>query len=184
MKHKVLVMGNAVIDMSFGSVQFPILPGEHQSLTTRLITPGGVANTLLCAARLGLQMQVVGNLGDDEMADLWRTPLVAEDIDVSGMVARKDKLTSVLVAFADANGEHVFLGHRGNLQMVPFVFPAHWQQAILAADALFIYGWSYLSMGPEANLAALQIANDANMPVFYDPGPEIPYTPRLARCDD
>ena len=32
-------------------------------------------------------------------------------------------------------------------------------------------------MGPEANLEALQIANTAGVPVFYDPGPEIPHTP-------
>ena len=177
MKHKVLVMGNAVVDMSFGSVRFPILPGEHQFMTKRLITPGGVANTLLCAVRLGLQMQVVGNLGDDKIADLWRAPLVAEGIDVSGMVAYENSVTSALIAFSDENGEHVFLGHRGKLQIVPFVFPAHWQVAIEASNALFIYGWSYLSMGPEANLEALKIANAANVPVFYDPGPEIPHTP-------
>jgi sugar/nucleoside kinase (ribokinase family) len=176
MKHKVLVMGNGVIDMSFGKVQFPILPSEHQFMRDRLITPGGIANTILCATRLGLKMKVVGNLGDDEMADLWRTPLVAEGVDVSGMVAYKNRVTSVLVAFTDANGEHVFLGHRGKLQMVPFVFPPHWKAAIEASDALFIYGWSYLSMGPEANLEALKIANAANVPVFYDPGPEIPHT--------
>lgn len=177
MKHKVLVMGNAIVDMSFGVVQFPILPSEHQFLSERLITPGGVANTLLCATRLGLQVQVVGNLGDDEMADLWRAPLVAEGIDVSGMVAYKNEATSVLIAFTDVNGEHVFLGHRGKLQIVPFVFPSHWKTAIEASDALFIYGWSYLSMGSEANLEALKIANAAGVPVFYDPGPEIPHTP-------
>lgn len=177
MKHKVLVMGNAVVDMSFGVVQFPILPGEHQFMTNRLITPGGVANTLLCATRLGLQMQVVGNLGDDEMADLWRAPLVAEDVDVSGMVTYKNRVTSTLIAFTDAGGKHVFLGHRGKLRIEPFIFPSQWKTAIEASDALFIYGWSYLSMGPEANLAALKIANAVGIPVFYDPGPEIPHTP-------
>ncbi len=177
MKHKVLVMSNAVVDMSFGVVQFPILPGEHQFMTNRLITPGGVANTLLCAARLGLQMQVVGNIGDDEMADLWRAPLVAEDIDVSGMVTYKNRVTSALIAFADADGKHVFLGHRGKLHIEPFIFPAHWRAAVEASDALFIYGWSYLSMGPEANLEALKIANAVSIPIFYDPGPEIPHTP-------
>lgn len=176
MKHKVLFMGNAVVDMSFGVVQFPILPDKHQFMSDRLITPGGVANTLLCAARLGLQIQVVGNLGDDEMADLWRAPLMAEGIDVSGMVAYKNQVTSVLCAFTAVNGEHVFLGHRGKLQIVPFVFPAHWKTAIEASDALVIYGWSYLSMGPDANLEALKIANAASVPVFYDPGPEILYT--------
>lgn len=177
MNHTVVVMGNAVVDMSFGTVEFPILPGKHQFLTERLITPGGIANTVLCAARLGLHIQVIGNLGDDEIANLWRAPLVAEGVDVSGMVAHKNKVTSMLIALADGSGEHVFVGHRGNLRMVPFAFPSDWQTAIQAADALFIYGWSYLSMGPEANLVAQQIANAAGKPIFYDPGPEIPHTP-------
>ena len=59
----------------------------------------------------------------------------------------------------------------------PLFFHPTGKAAIEASDALFIYGWSYLSMGPEANLEALKIANAANVPVFYDPGPEIPNTP-------
>lgn len=177
MKHNVVIMGNAVVDMSFATVQFPILPGKHQFMSERLITPGGIANTVLCAARLGLHIQVIGNLGDDEIADLWRAPLTAEDVDVSGMVAHKNKVTSMLIAFADANGEHVFVGHRGKPRFEPFVFPTHWRTAIEGADALFIYGWSYLSMGPEPNLEAQRIAQAAGIPIFYDPGPEIPHTP-------
>ena len=178
MKHNVLVMGNGVVDMSFGGTRFPIRPGEHQFMTDRLITPGGIANTLFCAARLGLHMKAIGNLGDDEMAELWRAPLLAEGIDLSGMVTYKNRVTSVVIAFSDASGDHVFVGHRGRLNIEPYAFPPHWREAILAADALYIYGWSYLSMGPEANLEAQQIANDAGIPVFYDPGPEVIHTPK------
>jgi sugar/nucleoside kinase (ribokinase family) len=39
-------------------------------------------------------------------------------------------------------------------------------------------GWSYKAMGPEVNEAAIEVANDADVPVFFDPGPEILNIPR------
>ncbi|MFT7587225.1 MAG: sugar/nucleoside kinase (ribokinase family), partial [Cellvibrionaceae bacterium] len=85
--------------------------------------------------------------------------------------------TALSIGLVDPDGQHVFIGHRSNLIMAADGFPDSWRQAISEADAVMIYGWTCLSMGPEANLIAIEVAKEANVPVFFDPGPEISYMP-------
>ena len=84
MSKNVVFVSNAVIDISIPITSFPICSGQHQSTVDHVvITPGGNATTLFCGARLGLQMQALGNLGDDQMGLLWRSSLAEEGVDVS-----------------------------------------------------------------------------------------------------
>ena len=174
MSFNVIGLANAVIDMSFRPVRFPILPAEHQFVQQRLITPGGMANTLICGARLGLSMQGIGYIGNDELADLWRNYLVAEGVGVAGQIVVADQPTPVAMCLTDETGAHLFLGSRGDLRLQNGRFPSQWRDIIKAADGLIIYGWNNLSQGPEANLEAMKAAEEANIPIFFDPGPEIP----------
>ena len=177
--HRVIGLANAVIDMSFGGVTFPVLPDRHQNLNGRLISAGGMANTLFCGARLGMQMIAMGNIGDDEMARLWRNQLIAEQIDVSNMVVHEEQPTTIALVLADDNGEHVFLGDRGDYsQANNQLFPVQWHNTITQVDAILLYGWSYVMQGPSDNLGALAAARQADVPVFFDPGPVIPQLPR------
>ncbi|MCA9916804.1 MAG: carbohydrate kinase family protein [Anaerolineales bacterium] len=173
MNHRIVCLGNAVIDMSFGGTQFPIVPNEHQMLDSRLITPGGMANTAICAARLGLAVTCLGNIGDDNLADLWRGPLRREGISVEGMLVLPEQPTTLSLVLSEVSGSHVFVGHRADMLLPPGGFPAQWEVMISTADALCIDGWNYLSIGPDVNLRAIEIAKKANIPIFYDPGPWI-----------
>ena len=184
----IVALGSAVIDMSFGGTIFPIVAGKHQLFNDRLITPGGMANTALCAARLGLRVTKLGVIGSDDLADSWRAPLSAENVDVADMLAIPDQPTSVTMVLSEQSGDHVFVSHRGDLRLSPGYFPERWQTTIAGADALCIDGWNYLSMGPDVNLMAIEIATRAGIPIFYDPGPWIDQTSAvwrdamLARC--
>lgn len=188
MKHHVVSLGNAVIDMSFGGMQFPILANEHQMFDSRLITPGGMANTAICAARLGLEVTSLGNIGDDNLADLWRAPLLAEGIAVGDMMVLPNQPTTLSMVLSEQSGDHVFVGHRGDMLLSADKFPDRWKSLIQVADALCIDGWNYLSIGPDVNLIAIEIAKNADIPIFYDPGPWISQIPAswrnimLAEC--
>ena len=177
MKHHIVCLGNAVIDMSFGGTKFPIVVNEHQTFDSRLITPGGMANTAICAARLGLEVTSLGNIGDDNLADLWRAPLLAEGIAVADMMGLPDQPTTLSMVLSEPSGNHVFVSHRGDLSITPAQFPDRWKSIIQAADALCIDGWNYLSIGAEVNLIAIEIAKRAGIPIFYDPGPWISQLP-------
>ncbi len=173
MSYQIVGLANAVVDMCFRIDGFPIRPSEHQFTRNRLITPGGLANTLLCGARLGLNMKSIGNMGNDELGQLWRRHLEAEGVDTSDQIEYVDQPTTIAIALSDDAGEHLFIGSRGDLKVPNGRFPEVWRKSIAAADGLFIYGWNYLSQGPEANLEAMKTAQAANIPVFFDPGPEI-----------
>ena len=175
MSHSVVVLANTVIDISFQVESFPILPDRHQTIMDRVITPGGPANTLLCGARLGLSMVSLSNVGDDDLGRLWVNRVAAEGVDVSQVLLRDDRPTSVTVALAAPDGRHVFLVYNSSFNSGPTTFPEGWTRRIRQADALFMDGWSFRSMGPDVNHAALDIARAAAVPVFFDPGPEIPY---------
>ncbi len=171
MKHHIVCLANAVIDMSFGDTQFPILVNEHQYFDSRLITPGGMANTAICAARLGLQVTSLGNIGDDNIANLWRAPLQAEGISVEQMVMVPNQPTTISMVLSEHSGDHVFMSHRGEMKTPADKFPKGWKTVIQSADALCIDGWNYFSSGPDVNLIAIDVAKQAGIPVFYDPGP-------------
>lgn len=173
MSYTVVGLANAVVDMSFRAVQFPIRPSEHQFMEERLITPGGMANTLICGARLGLEMKSIGNIGKDEFADVWRRLLVAEGVDVSGQLVYEDQPTPLAICLADDVGEHIFLGGGADLRLRNGRFPQQWRDCIESSDSLLIYGWNYRLMGAEGNLEAMVAAEAANIPIFFDPGPEI-----------
>lgn len=123
MSFNVIGLANAVIDMSFRPVRFPILPAEHQFVQQRLITPGGMANTLICGARLGLSMQGIGYIGNDELADLWRNYLVAEGVGVAGQIVVADQPTPVAMCLTDETGHTCFWGHGGICGYKTAVFP-------------------------------------------------------------
>ncbi len=173
MKHHIVCLGNAVIDMSFGGTQFPIVANDHQMFDSRLITPGGMANTAVCAARLGLEVTSLGNIGDDNLADLWRAPLLAEGIAIEDMLALPDQPTTLSMVLSEQSGAHVFVSHRGDMLMPTDIFPERWKAIIQGADALYIDGWNYFSIGPDVNLIAAEVAKSAGIPIFYDPGPWI-----------
>lgn len=173
MSYTVVGLANAVVDMSFRAVEFPIRPSEHQFMEDRLITPGGMANTLICGARLGLEMKSIGNIGQDEFAELWRRLLVAEGVDVDGQLVYDDQPTPLAICLADAVGEHIFLGGGADLRLRNGRFPQQWRDSIKTANGLLIYGWNYRLMGAEGNLEAMAAAEAAKIPIFFDPGPEI-----------
>ena len=177
MGFKVVGLSNATMDMSFQIDSFPILPSQHQFVEKRLITAGGMANTFFCGARLGLHMKAIGHIGGDDLGKIWQAQVSAEGVEVGRQVVFPDRPTTISVALVDADGQHLFIGHRGDMKMAPDGFPDSWREAIQAADALMIYGWTYLSMGAEANLIGIDVAKEAGVPIFFDPGPEIPHMP-------
>ena len=173
MAHSVVVLANAVVDLCIRIGWFPVLPAEHQMTGKRLFTPGGMANSLICGARLGLEMVSLGNIGQDDLSDLWYSKMRAEGVNVELMLQHPDKATTYALVLSVANGEHVFIGDRGDPASGPAVFPSSWQKVIAGADAILLAGWNYLSLGAAPNLVAAELAQAAGVPIFFDPGPEV-----------
>ena len=172
------MVSNPVVDITFAVESFPVLPAQHQTIRERLVTPGGPGNTLICGARLGLRMIALGNVGEDEFGHFLVERLAAEGVETAEILLRPERSTAVTVALAAPNGEHVFLAYSGGFDSGPAEYPAGWVEAMATADALLLDGYTFRAMGPAVNRAALVLARPRQIPVFFDPGPEIDYMDR------
>ena len=173
MSARIVVLANAVVDLSLAITHFPVLAAEHQDATDGLLTAGGQATTLIVGARLGLPMQVVGSLGADEAGKFWLACVAAEKVDVTNMVQMAGRATSISAVLSEPHGEHVFLAYSESTSTGPEQLPTNWETAIAEAAALLLDGYGFGTMGPATNLAAITVAKAAGVPIFFDPGPRI-----------
>ena len=178
MSFAVAMVSNPVVDITFAVESFPVLPAQHQTIQERLVTAGGPGNTLICGVRFGLRMIALGNVGEDEFGHFLIERLAAEGVDTARILLRLDRSTAVTVALAAPNGEHVFLAYSGGFDSGPAEFPAGWVESLTSADALLLDGYTFRAMGPAVNRAALALARPRQIPVFFDPGPEIEFMER------
>jgi len=170
MTERVVVLGDLLIDQVLQIERFPVIPAQHQRVQSALLSPGGANNTLIAGARLGLKMQALGALGDDAPARWLLDTLQAEGIDCSNVIQMPGTETSLVYTLADSTGQHVFLGKQGTYG--PLTLPGGWQPILESVRAVFFDGWTYRAGHPALFAAAARITAAAQVPLFFDPGPE------------
>jgi sugar/nucleoside kinase (ribokinase family) len=80
------------------------------------------------------------------------------------------------MVLADQLGQHVYLGIKDGKGLWPY--SADWPAIIRGALALFTDGYTVRDvLHPPDLLAALQVARQSSVPVFFDPGPSIEFVP-------
>lgn len=169
----VTVLGDLVVDYVLRIDHFPVNIGGHQSIREMVHEPGGAANTLIMGARLGLPMQTLAVIGDDDAGNLLKGLLISEGVNVKNVVIDAGAITPVIFTLVGKNGEHVFLGYQKK-HSVNTILSARWRDLIKQSSALFLDGWTYETLSPAITLEAVDAAYQANVPVFFDPGPEFP----------
>ena len=102
----VVVVGSANVDLSIPVETLPA-PGETVLGGDVLRGAGGKgANQAVAAARLGARAALVGRVGDDESGRWLRDQLVADGVDVRGLLATPEVSTGLAVIAVDAAGEN------------------------------------------------------------------------------
>ena len=101
---EITVYGSVNVDLVVSGVELPG-PGETVIGGRFEVHPGGKgANQAVAAARAGAPVRFIGCIGDDEYGHLSREALVAEGIDVSGLMLC-DRPTGVGLIVVDPRGE-------------------------------------------------------------------------------
>lgn len=172
MSGPVVVFGDLVVDHILQIERLPVEAGQHQTIRQMEISPGGAANVLIAGARLGLAMQAVGPVGDDDAGEHLMAALRSEGVNVEHVIPQAGERTSTVVTLVGQAGQHVFLGYRG--ARGPEKLTPGWEEAIRQGAALFLDGWTYRAMPPSVTLEAARTAFEAGVPLFFDPGPEFP----------
>lgn len=165
----ILVLGDLLADLNLRIEAFPIEAGGMQRVSFLDFGPGGAANTSIAAARLGLRVGHLGEIGDDRAGRWILDDLKAEGIDVSGVITSPQATTAVAGVIVDPKGEPAYLGFPGR-QYLP-ALPEVWAASIRQAEAFFVDGWVDHTRQADLVLEGLHTAKEAGVPSFFDPGP-------------
>jgi sugar/nucleoside kinase (ribokinase family) len=168
----VIVLGDMIADISMRLPKFPVQAKDIHRLSFMEVGPGGACNIAIMAARFGVSVGCMGEVGDDGFGLVVREGLKREGIDVANLQVTGGTRTPVAGVVVDRAGEPGYLGYAGSLQIRQW--PAQWDAPVQSAQALFADGWAEYIETPSLILRVFEIARDAGVPVFFDPGPGNP----------
>jgi ribokinase len=163
---RIVVVGSINMDLVTLAPRFAG-PGETITGDRFLTIPGGKgANQAVAAARLGAQVAMVGNIGDDAFGQSLYDGLKAEGIDVSH-VTKVDGVGSGTASITVAGGENaIVVIPAANGRVTPMQVEAA-RDVIRGADALLVQ----LEIPLDAVDATLRVAHEEGVPVILNPAP-------------
>lgn len=168
----ITILGDLLADYTMHLPFLCVEPQDLHRVSYLALGPGGAGNVAIMAAHLGLEVRCLGEVGDDRFGQVVRTGLAAEGIDVDGLVAAPGTRTPVATVLVDDRGEPAYLGYPGNLTLTELL--DDWQRAIAGAQAHYSDGWAEHEDIVNLVLAGFEVAADAGVPIFFDPGPGNP----------
>jgi sugar/nucleoside kinase (ribokinase family) len=101
MTFDVACAGAVYLDLTFVGLNGIPHPGEEQWAEDLVFSPGGMANTAIGLARLGLQVAVVSPVGEDLAGQYLRGMLEGEGIACTGPRGMRSSVTAVLPMHGD-----------------------------------------------------------------------------------
>ena len=161
--------------------RLPIFPNQHGWAEGIFVEPGGAGNVLVAARRLNLRVASLGAVGADRYGDEMIAMLAELGVDTKPILRCHDRQTILVLVLTDIARQHVYLGIKDRLGHWPF--DQQWFSLIRQSRALFTDGYTVRDvLAPDDILAALAAARQAEVQVFFDPGPSIEFVaPELVR---
>lgn len=168
MEYDVCVIGDLVVDYIVRIERLPLNPNECQITSKVFRFPGGSANFLITASRLGLKVNVVDVVGGDEDGRMILNILSSEGVDLRGVKVIENTRTTQVIILVDDEGNYAFIGVIG-VRLNPEIIDSN-----LIVKSKYLYVSCYSMMTPreiEATLNAINMAYKNNVKIFFDPGP-------------
>jgi len=165
---RVLVVGSVNVDLVVAAPRLP-LPGQTVTGADVARYQGGKGgNQATAAARLGARVAFVGAVGVDDMGSEARSALVAEGIDIAGLV-ETDRPTGVALIVVDPRAENLIAvapGANGDVH-APHVEAALGRLAPGPRDVVLVSR----EIPPDGVRAALEIGREAGATTILNPAP-------------
>lgn len=172
----IAVVGSVLADIV---VQTPHLPRRGQNLYVPHLTvsPGGKGtNAAVTLVRHGVKVHAVSNLGDDPLGAQVRAELEAAGLATDQIGVDRSTPTGVVIIFAEPDGEATYVAYPAASRTVtPADVRRRLAPLLPQLDALLFN----LETPEESLVAAVEMAQAADVPIFVDAGPERAYSPRL-----
>lgn len=107
---EIVCIGILVADLITKNVDTLPEKGKLGYVDDILLTTGGVAQTTsIVLSKLGIDVSIIGKIGDDLFGDFIISNLDKFGVDHKGLVRSKKKNTSKTIALVDSKGERTFL---------------------------------------------------------------------------
>lgn len=142
-----LVFGDLNVDMIGRVDEWPVPGGECLCPQLELHCGGVGANCALAIAPWGINVRLLGCVGQDRFGDLLLDTLRKAGVDIQGAQRSARSLTGILYINVTRDGQRTFFGSRGANQ---FMRPRHVPTgSLLSSTAAHLVGYSFLNPGPE-----------------------------------
>lgn len=174
---KILIVGSLNADLVVRTPRFP-QPGETISGEDLQVIPGGKgANQAVAAARLGVNVSMLGRVGKDNFGDFLLDNLKANHVDTA-LIQRDDASTGTATIIVDSHGQNSIVLSAGANGKVPVSDVEH--ASSFHHDLLLLQ----LEIPTLTVLRAAQIAKANNACVILNPAPakDLP-NELIALCD-
>ncbi|WP_290817341.1 carbohydrate kinase family protein [Halovivax sp.] len=175
----VLVAGHVNWDVTLRIDRLPAPDAEASIRSRRQSGGGSAANVAVALARQGVDVSLIGSVGDDEHGARLASELEATDVDCAGVRTVEGTPTACKYLLVDDDGEVAVLGNDGANEAVR---PSDVDPAVVRrADHVHL-----TSQRPETAAAIARIARDAGIPVSFDPGRRLgdrPFDATIERAD-
>jgi ribokinase len=175
---EVISIGDLVADVIVAVPQLPAVAGQHQIAREVNLEPGGAANFLVMMARLGYPVAALGVFGDDIWGHQVAAMVANEGVDLS-LVSHIGTTTTVIVVVG-STGDHVFFGKYGAGPEIELDSAA--EERIAQAGAVYCAGYTLCEERlADMALSAMEVATANDVPVYFDPGPQMVDVPLKLR---
>lgn len=169
---KLNILGDLIADIGMRLQKFPVQARDIHRLSYMEVGPGGACNVAIMAARFGVQVGALGEVGDDGFGLVVREGLRREGVVVEHFLVSAEAHTPVAGVIVDEDSEPGYLGYPGSLQQRSLL--PQWHSAIQSGNAFFADGWAEYPESPALALAGFEAARAAGVTTFFDPGPGNP----------
>lgn len=177
---KICVIGSLNIDLTVTMPRFH-LPGETIFGTDfHTYTGGKGGNQVVAAAKLGADVRMLGKLGDDSNAVIYRKTMSDLNIHADSVEIADGHPSGVAIIEVDAEGENRIIVISGaNMQVDKAQIEKHWDQ--LSDCDIFLL---QLEIPMETNIYAAQKLHAAGKTVILDPAPAVSLSDDLIKSVD
>ncbi len=167
-KHSIVTVAGSLNIDYLSSVSHLPGPGDTVAASQLQILFGGKgANQAIAAARQGAHVHFIGSVGDDDRGSSYLSYLEKENIDTQAVSQRENTHTGSAMIAVDQHGENMIIvaaGANGETGVRDIQKSA---ELINKADLLVLQ----LELPLDAVVSAIQIANQAQTPVIFNPSP-------------
>jgi sugar/nucleoside kinase (ribokinase family) len=167
--HDVIYLTYPVCDINVVlTAPLPLL-AERTNVASRMsLVPGGGANTLFAASRLGLDIVPLGVVGNDNFGRIIIEGYEQERVSVLGLERREGYNTLGVIVLNGPDGKHGY----ASMLSGSFVRTVDTEALLTESRAVYLSGYMYAA--PETQdqtMDFMQQARSFNKTIFFDPGP-------------